>query len=1205
MANKETNISKSSDKALVASDFVHLHNHTHHSVLDGLQKIDEMVAKTKHLDMEAIAITDHGTLSGAIDFYKSAQAEEINPIIGIETYVSKRTHLDKDPVKDKQRYHLILLAMNNQGYKNLMRLSTIANVDGYYYKPRIDHELLEKYNEGIICLSGCLGSEIGRALENEQFEKAVGIAKWYKKIFGDRYYLEVQDHGHQWDVQEKVNKQIFKLADKLSIKKVVTADAHYLNSDDQDAHEALLCVQTGSFLSDENRMSLKDMDLHLTDPLQIIERWKASPEVILNTKEIADRCHVTIDLGGILIPEFPLPKGVKEERYFRDLVYQGLIWRYGKKTREEALKINKPDLKKYVSEEIVERAEYELDTIIKMGFASYFLIVQDFINWGKQQQIVFGPGRGSAAGSIVSYALNITDLDPLKYDLLFERFLNPDRISMPDIDIDIQDNRRDEVIEYCVTKYGDERVAHIVTFGQMAARNAIRDVARVTEVAYAEADRLAKLVPPPVQGRHTKLKDHIAHDPDLRQEYETNQSSKQVIDLAMKLEGTIRSHGVHAAGVVMAPDDIVNYVPLEMAQKGVITTQYSMYPIEELGLLKMDFLGLSNLTTIKNALRIVKKVWNKEIDIAKIPLDDKKVYELLGKGETVGIFQFESGGMKRVLKSLKPSTFEDIAATGAMYRPGPMQFIDSFIARKHGKEEIDYMHPAMEPALKHTYGKIIYQEQVMQIAKDMCGFDGGQADTLRKAIGKKIPELMAKMREDFIEGGIKHSGAKKDLMESLWRQLEDFAAYSFNKAHSVSYGLISYQTAYLKAHYPQAFMAALMTSDYDDIDRLAIDINECKHMGIEVLAPDINESFLEFAVVPKTKQIRFGMAAIKNVGTGAVEELLEAREKGPFKSVEDFVIRVSSKVSNRKIMESLIKTGAFDKFRTRGELLHNLEKILAFASKKQKEVDSGQIDLFGESSSDVALKLELDKLDNQIPEREVLQWERELLGIYLSKHPLDKYEILLKETVVPIAKLTKKMDGQKATIGGVVQIAKEIVTRNGSKMAFVTIEDKTGEIEAIVFPDSYKKQQELWQRDTVLRVSGRLNTKDRLGNDEELKLLVEEAEIIEEDEATNYLAAGKKARIPKEKRVLQKKKVSKKQLVDNSKLYLLIKDPEDEKLLKELKRTLSKHSGEVNTILVLGEEKKNAIKLPFGVSLENGLKVELETLLGSGSVAVK
>ncbi len=1200
-------------KQLTSADYVHLHNHTQYSLLDGLTKVPALIDGVKDMGMAAVAITDHGTMSGVVEFYKTAEASSIKPIIGMETYVAPRGHTDKDPGKDKTPFHLILLAMNNEGYQNLMRLSTLANLDGFYYKPRIDHELLEKYNAGLIVLSGCIGGEVGDAMRQGQYDRAKKTAEWYKSVFGDRYYLEVQDHGHalhpsKWDEQVAANEQIMKLGEELDIPCVVTCDAHYLRHEDQEAHEILLCVQTGSFLSDEKRMSLKNFELHVTEPQEIIKRWGADhPEVITNTRAIADRCSVELELGKILIPKFPVPKGQTEKSYMHELAYAGLARRY---TKVKHPKGTTAELIKLLPKEVQERTAFELGVIDRMGFNGYFLIVQDFINWGKDQGIVFGPGRGSGAGSIVAYGLRITELDPLAYDLLFERFLNPDRISMPDFDIDIQDSRRDEVIRYCSEKYGADRVANIVTFGKMAARNAIRDVARVLQVPYADADRLAKMIPPPVQGRHTPLEKSIKENAELKQEYETNAVAKRVFDLAVQVEGTIRSHGVHAAGVVIAPDEIVKYAPLEMAQKGVVATQYSMGPIEDLGLLKMDFLGLSNLTIIKNALRIIKKVYGVSIDINEIALDDQKTYELLARGDTTGVFQLESAGMKRYLKELKPTVFDDIIAMVALYRPGPMQWIEDFIARKHGLREISYLHQAMEPALQSTYGVIVYQEQVMQISKEMCGFTGGQADTLRKAIGKKIPEVMKKMKVEFIEGAIKTSGVDRGLMERFWKQLEDFAAYCFNKSHAACYAMIAYQTAYLKAHYPAAFMAALMTSDYDDIDRLAIEINECKHMGIEVLPPDVNESFVEFAVVPgfspHTGQIRFGMNAIKNVGTGAVEEILRARESAAFARLEDFLSAVNTRVVNRKTIESLIKSGAFDRFEPRGVLLKNIDVLVAYASRLQKQQADGQTDLFGEliEHQTVAPRLQMDTSVEQPKQREQLQWERDLLGVYLSQHPLDTYGPFLEGNSLPLSTIRPELDGKTAQVGGIITDIREITTKNGQKMAFIKLADLVDETELLLFPNTYEQTAYLWERDKVVLVKGRITSRGRDGSPSgEAKIQVNEGREITAEEAAAYRPGKKKPKVTGKvtKKVTQSEGAP--APVSDPRVYIRLKNAEDQATLISLKQVIDKHQGGTEVVLVLGvDAQKQIIKLPLKMNQSSEALQGLHALVGEANV---
>ncbi len=1217
--NKPAAAKNDLNNALQPADYVHLHNHTQYSLLDGLTKIPELVAFTKEQGMSAVAMTDHGTLSGTIEFYTEATSQDIKPIIGIETYVAARRHTDKDPQKDKNRYHLVLLAMNNAGYQNLMRLSTIANLDGFYYFPRIDHELLEQYNEGLIATSACLGGEIGDALKNDDYVKAKEVASWYKSVFGDRYYLEVQDHGHpdapsHSAEQKMVNDGVFRLSKELGIPVILTCDAHYLKHEDQDAHEILLCVGTGAFLSDEKRMSLKDYQLHVIPPSELITRWGSEhPEVITGTRDIAERCNVSIELGKILIPHFPVPEGESEKSYLHRLVWQGLAWRYGDKTSEKSASSDEKASRKLLGKEIVERADYELGVIDSMGFNGYFLIIQDFINWGKNEGIVFGPGRGSAAGSIISYALKITELDPLRYDLLFERFLNPDRISMPDIDIDIQDTRRDEVIQYCVEKYGKDRVANIVTFGRMFARNAVRDVSRVLQVPYAEADRLAKMIPQPVQGRHIPLATSIVDDIDLHREYETNEVSKTVIDYAITLEGTVRSHGVHAAGVVIAPDDIVKFVPLEMAQKGVIATQYPMGPIEELGLLKMDFLGLSNLTIIKNALRIVRKVYGENIDINTIPLDDPTTYQLLSRGDTTGVFQLESAGMKRYLKELQPSVFDDIIAMVALYRPGPMQFIEDFVARKHGRSEITYLHPDMKAALENTYGVLVYQEQVMQISKDLSGFTGGEADTLRKGVAKKIPSVLAKMRAKFIDGAVEHSHADRVMMEKFWKQLEDFAAYCFNKSHAACYGLIAYQTAYLKAHYPAAFMAALMTSDFDDTDRLAIEIAECKHMGIEVLAPDVNESFGEFAVVKGKDQIRFGMNAIKNVGHGAVEEILQARSGGPFASLEDFVAAVNLRIVNRKALESLARAGAFDSLLDRSTLLHNLDVLLAYGQRLQKERASGQTDLFGTladgfTAAKPALRLQAPEQKHTA--RELLLWERELLGLYLSQRPLEAYAAFFAEQTTPLNVLKTEHDGRSVVVGGAIVDAREIITKNGQKMAFVRIEDEHGDIEAVLFPSTYQQTVGLWERDRIVLVRGKLSSRDREGKaSDDVKLIVDDAREVTHEQAAAYQLTGRKARVPKPSKTAKASK-AKRTVSDQTgaalalkRVYIRLPSSDDTALLADLKAIVDRTVGENEVILVLGPDTaKQAVRLPTKITASDEIIKDLSVLVGADNV---
>ena len=1212
---------------LKPSDYVHLHNHTQYSLLDGLTKVPALIDRIKDMGMSAVAVTDHGTMSGAIEFYKAARAQGIKPIIGMETYVASRGHTDRDPVRDRQNYHLTLLAMNFAGYQNLMRLASIANLDGMYYKPRVDHDLLEKYSDGLIVLSGCIGGEVGDALRQGQYDQAKKTAQWYKKVFGDRYYIELMDHGHPdhptaWVEQTKVNDDLLKLAAELNIQAVLTCDAHYLNHEDQEAHEILLCVQTGAFLTDENRFSLKNFELHVADPKEIIKRWGTDhPELILNTQAVANRCEVRISLDEILIPKFPTPKGQSEKSVLETLVWQGLAWRYSKANRAAAGKLSIAQAKSKLSKSVIDRATYELGVVDGMGFNGYYLIVQDFINWGKNSGIVFGPGRGSAASSIMAYALRITEIDPLAYNLLFERFLNPDRISMPDMDIDIQDSRREEVINYCVDKYGRDRVANIVTFGRMAARNSVRDVARVLQVPYAEADRLAKMIPPPVQGRHIPLAESLKESAELKEENKSNPGSARVFDLATKLEGTIRSHGVHAAGVIIAPEDIVKYTPLEIAQKGAQASQYSMGPIEELGLLKMDFLGLSNLTTIKNAMRIVKRVYGKDIDIDSLPLDDAKTFAMLRRGETTGVFQLESAGMVRFIKELKPNQFDDIIAMVALYRPGPIAEFPQFIQGKNNPSSINYPHPSLEPILKDTYGVIVFQEQIIALLQLIAGYTPGEADLVRKAIGKKKRDIMKAEEPRFIEGCIKR-GLSKDGAEKLWGLIQPFADYSFNKAHAACYGLIAYQTAYLKANFPIAYMAALLTSDYDNIDRLAIEITECKKMGIKVLPPDVNESFHEFAVVPGSDQIRFGLDAIKNVGHGAAEEILRGRDAagGQFTTLEDFCKQVNSRIVNRKSIESLVRAGAFDRFGDRSVIYNNIENILSLSARLQKDAISGQVDLFGNSTSATtsALGLVLDLAGPEHSKDVQLAWERELMGLYLSHDPLESYMSVLSDFAYPIIQIKPEHEGKSVTVGGYISDIREITTKNGAKMAFVKLADSAAEIELVLFPKTFAQTDGIWQRDQVVLAQGKVGSGKSANQGSELKVLVDDARALTLEEAQGH-ANGQKLNIefsqPKPN-PFRKNSSSTGTLAIRSgasvrtskpqRLFIRLLDSNDQPLLSSLKQKLDGHVGDTEVVLVTGPTtSKQVIKLPQTIDINEQCLRDLAGIFGSTNVIVK
>ncbi|MBQ3469690.1 DNA polymerase III subunit alpha [Candidatus Saccharibacteria bacterium] len=1236
---------------LTPADFVHLHNHTHYSLLDGLTKIPDLVDFVKESGMESVAVTDHGTMSGLVELYKTARDNNIKPILGLEAYVAARKYTDKDPARDKERFHITLLAMNKKGFENLCRMMTEAEINGTYYKPRIDHDLMEQYNEGIICLSGCASSEISVKLKENDYAGAKKLVDWYSKVFKDRFYLEMQDHGHpdsptHWEDQNRINQGLQKIAKETGLPLVITCDGHYLKHEDQDAHEILLCIGTAANLSDKNRMSLSDFELHVIPPQDIINRWgKDFPEAIRNTKRIAERCDVDLNLGQILIPKFPgIPKGDDEKSYLDKLVFRGLVFRYGGKTEKETENLSVKEcrniLEKVDRKDVLERIDYELSVVDHMGYNGYFLIVQDFINWGKRQRIVYGPGRGSAAGSILAYALRITELDPLKYDLLFERFLNPDRVSMPDIDTDIQDTRRDEVIKYCTEKYGRGRVSNIVTFGKMMAKNAVRDVARVLEVPYAESDRIAKLVPDPVMGHHVHLKDAIKDVPDLKHEYETNPTAKNVIDFASRLEGTIRSHGVHACGVIIAPDDLVKFLPLEVAKKRgadneeVLAAQFPMTQVEELGLLKMDFLGLSNLSVINNALRMIRKVYGKDVDMYSLPLDDEQTYALLQRAETTGVFQLESDGMKRYLKDLKASTFEDIIAMVALYRPGPMQFIDSFIRRKHGKEPITYLHPGLEPALKNTYGILIYQEQFMQISREWCGFTGGESDTLRKAVGKKKVKLMEELKPKFIKGAVEVGGATEEIAETFWNQLLDFANYCFNKSHAACYALIAYWTAYLKAHYPDAFMAALMTSDMRWTDRLTIEMTECKHMGLKVLGPDINESYGDFAIVKGQKTIRFGLSGIKSMGKALVEEVVipERDKNGPFTSVCDFAKRVNSSKFNKRSWEAAIKTGAFDRFGDRSDLLFNLEAIQAYGARCQKDTASGQTSLFDAFGLAGAIpEPELKPAPVKAPEKEQLLWEKELLGLYLSAHPLDKYDIYFEEQTHPYSLITAENDNKAVIIGGIITDVRTTITKSkGEKMAFIKIENKTDSQNVVVFPKVYAEFGAKLVQDNVVKISGRVNATDRNGNPTpDISVSADTIEVVSDEELEKYRPTGVKlaapASVPRKKsynkvyaeRVGKAKEPANKPSEPpatpvqppvnpaHQRLFCLIKNPDDTDVLTQIKHLCDLHPGMQEIILVLEDKTgKRPMRMPFRVDASKDLTDPLSDLLGADCVKI-
>ncbi len=1052
--------------------FTHLHVHSHYSLLDGLSKIDDLLDYVKELGMDSVAITDHGNIYGAVEFYKKAKAKGIKPIIGCEIYLSYEKMSEKRPNIDQKRYHLILLVKNEQGYKNLVKLITKAHLEGFYYRPRIDEELLAQHSEGLIALSACLQGKIPKLILSKKIEQAEKLALTYQKMFGKgNFYLELQNHPNIRE-QGIVNQELIKISKKLNIPLVATNDSHYLKSEDAEAQDILMLINTGSDPNDPDRLTLKADDFSLTVPQQMIKDFKDVPQAIENTQKIVEQCNFEFSLGKTKLPNFKVPNGKTPDEYLKELCLIGIKKRY------PIIKQKKP----------MERLKYELSIIKKMGFASYFLIVQDFVNWAKENRIVVGPGRGSVAGSITSYALNITTIDPLKHNLIFERFLNPSRISMPDIDLDFTDRRRDEVIDYITQKYGKDRVAQIITFGTMAARAAIRDVGRALKYPYSYCDRIAKLIP-----FGFKLKDTMEKITEFRQIYNTEEQAKTLIDFSLKLEGTVRHASTHACGIVISNESLDNIVPTQHPTQNdtSIVTQYEMHSIEDLGLLKIDLLGLKNLTIIEDTLARIYAIRKKSIDIEKLALEDRKTYHLLQKAETIGVFQLESEGMRRYLKQLKPNKFEDIIVMIALYRPGPMSLIPDYIKRKEGKIKVEYIHPSLESILKPTYGIMIFQEQLMQIAQKLAGFSLADADILRKAVGKKIQSLLIAQKEKFIDGSIKNE-VKREVASKVWNWILPFAKYGFNRAHSAAYATIAYQTAYLKAHYPVEFMSAVLTSEKSDTERIGFLIDECKKMKIEVLGPDINESFRNFSVVPKTNKIRFGLFAIKNVGENIVNSIISQRKiGGPYKSITDFVSRVDPKVINKKSLESLAKTGVFDKFEERNQLLHNTERLLNYARENKKHKISGQKTLFSKKTFNSELYLESTR---PAKKSEKLNWEKELLGLFVTSHPLEGFQAILAKNAVRISELTPSFHYNQVRIGGIISKIKKIITKNGKSMLFIKLEDLTDKIEVVVFPRVMEENPAAFRENKIVLIQGKLD--DRGG---ERKLICNSIEEISEE----------------------------------------------------------------------------------------------------------
>ncbi len=1086
------------------SDFVHLHIHSEFSLLDGAIRIKDLPVRAKELGMKAIAITDHGVMYGVIDFYKACKKEGIKPIIGCEVYVATKSRFDKGP-EDKKYNHLILLAKNNQGYKNLSKLVSIGFIDGYYYKPRIDLEVLEKYSEGLICLSACLAGAVNQEILNGNMEKAEETALWYKRVFKDDYYLELQNNGIKEQVM--VNQKLVQIARKLDIPIVGTNDAHYLRKEDSYNHEVLLCIQTGKRMSDVDRMRFDTEELYVKSPEEMTEYFKNLPDAIENTVKIADKCNVDFEFGNTILPNYEVPAEYPTHYdYLKKLCDDGIKERYGENP----------------SKEILDRAEYEIGVIKKMGYVDYYLIVWDFIHYAKSNGIPVGPGRGSGAGSILAYAIGITDIDPMKYNLLFERFLNPERISMPDFDVDFCYERRSKVIEYVEKKYGHDHVSQIITFGTMSARMVIRDVGRALDMPYAECDKLAKMIPNEI---HITIGKALEQNKELKQLYDENLEIRKMLDIAMALEGMPRQASTHACGVVITKEPVDTYVPLYV-RDNQISTQYIMTTLEELGLLKMDFLGLRTLTVIDDAIKLVKYNRNIDVEFDK-DMNDPNVYKLWQEGKSCGIFQFESQGMTNFMKELKPDCLEDIIAGVSLYRPGPMDQIPRYIKNKKDPEHAEYTHPALEPILNVTYGCMVYQEQVMQIVRDLAGYSLGRADLVRRAMGKKKLDVMAKEREYFIHGqtddegniiipGCIRNGIDEVSANKIFDEMAEFAKYAFNKSHAAAYAVVSYRTAYLKAYYPEEFMAATLNSFLGNLDKVPVYIDECKRLGIQILKPDINKSYTKFTV--DNGKIRFGLGSIKNVGIAAVDSIVkERKENGDFSSFTDFCERMQGEAVNKKCIESLIRAGTFDEFKeNRATLLASFENILDTIQDTNRKSFSGQVTMFdlGQSSEENninELKYNYTELP-ELSEKELLFMEKEMLGLYISGHPLEKIRRLIEEqtnintmqmhSINDNEEIENKRqefeDGQNVRYAGIITSVKKKYTKNNKIMAFVTIEDLYGTAEIIIFENCYQNCSNILIEDNIVLVEGRLSIRE----DEETKIVAREIKELKAKKRT-------------------------------------------------------------------------------------------------------
>ena len=1155
-------------------DFVHLHVHSEYSLLDGANRIKDLPVRAKELGMKAIALTDHGVMFGAVNFFKECKKNDIKPIIGCEVYVAPRSRFSKESNLDSEYSHLILLVKNKTGYQNLIKLVSLSFTEGFYYKPRIDLEILEKYSEGLICLSACLAGSINQAILRDDIEKAKEIALWHKRVFKDDYYLEVQNNGLRKQVL--VNQKLVELSKELDIPLVATNDAHYLKKEDSYNHEVLLCIQTGKKMNDEDRMRFETEEFYIKSPEEMADYFSNIPEAIENTVKIAEKCNFEFEFGVTKLPNYDVPEEFKtHQEYFRKLCYDGMKKRYGEN----------PD------KSIMDRLEYEISVIEKMGYVDYYLIVWDYINYAKTVGIPVGPGRGSGAGSIAAYAIGITDIDPIKYTLLFERFLNPERVSMPDFDVDFCYERRQEVIDYVNRKYGEDHVSQIITFGTMSARSVIRDVARVLDVPYSEADRIAKMIPMEL---HITIKKALEENRELNELYESDEEIKKLIDISMGLEGLPRNASMHACGIVITKDPVDTYVPL-YTNEGTAMAQYTMTLLEELGLLKMDFLGLRTLTVIEDAKKLVKENRGIDVEFDK-DMSDPNVYKLWQEGKTYGIFQFESAGMTNFMKELKPDCLEDIIAGVSLYRPGPMDQIPRYIKNKKDPEHAEYTHPSLEPILNVTYGCMVYQEQVMQIVRELAGYSLGRADLVRRAMGKKKLDVMAKEREIFIHGqtdengnvivpGCVRNGIDEKSANKIFDEMAEFAKYAFNKSHAAAYAVVSYRTAYLKAYYKEELMAATLNSFLGNLDKVPIYIEECKKLQIEILKPDINESDVKFTV--KNGKIRFGLGSIKNVGNAVNAIVDERKRNGQFKSFEDFCERIQKESVNKKCIESLIRAGAFDNMEhTRRTLLESFETILDTISDGNRKTMENQVSMFDISENTNINEIKYNyTIREEFSEKELLSMEKEMIGFYISGHPLEKYrEQIEKTSNINSIQLSGEdleqgmelKDGQFVKYIGIVTSIKKKYTKNNTIMAFVTIEDLYGTAEIIVFDSVYSKASNILIEESIVLVEGRIS--------------------IREDEASTIVARDIK---------LFNTESTTKPEINNQRKKLIINIVNlDDETRNRLKGAIKFFSGDRANIL-LNIEDNEGIKPCAGIFITDKILNEFKEIVGNENVTIE